>query len=141
MSAWSVEEIERLLLEVNPPWDGKRPPYGETDPRFDVEAARRVLENLEREPVLTQGDSDTLFVELRMACEYVERIQPLLKAAPALLSILKIARAWQATRERVKETRLLLDDPARMESVVAALSTNLEQASKELDDALREVER
>ncbi len=80
-----ISEVEPL---IDPPWDGKRPPYGETDPRFDLKTARAVLEALESEAP-SQENCDTLFVELRMACEYVARIQPVLRAVPQLIQAVK----------------------------------------------------
>lgn len=56
----------------------KRPPYGETEAPFCVSMARAVLENLEHEP-LNQTNYDMLYVELRLACD---ALQKLLEADP-----------------------------------------------------------
>ena len=53
-----------------------RPPDGDTDPTFNVSMARILLENVEKEPH-TQAISDSLFVELRLACDLIEKLMPL----------------------------------------------------------------
>lgn len=79
-----LAELQRLVAKLDPPWDGKRPPYGETAPKFDLETARAVLKRLEYNP--HTDDSDTLFVELRMACDWIEEHKPIIDAARALSS-------------------------------------------------------
>lgn len=51
-----------------------RPPYGETGAPFVLESARALLANTEHEPP-DQTNSDALWVELRLACDEVERLQ------------------------------------------------------------------
>ncbi len=51
-----------------------RPPYGDTEGLFELEGARAMLANVEHEPH-DQMISDSLWVELRLACDEVERLQ------------------------------------------------------------------
>jgi hypothetical protein len=98
--------IAELQAALPVPWDGKRPPYGETDPRFDLDSARSVLSSLEHAP-LSQDNSDTLFVELRMACRHVDRIAPIANAAAVLLEIAAAALAkeeWGRSAAKVRHT-------------------------------------
>lgn len=81
-----LAELQRLVAKLDPPWNGKRPPYGETDPKFDLEAARAVLKRLEYNP--HTDDSDTLFVELRMACDWIEEHKPIIDVARAVAQTL-----------------------------------------------------
>ena len=53
----------------------KRPPYGETGAPFDLDSARRLLARVEHRPP-DQVTEDRLWVELRQACDEVERLRP-----------------------------------------------------------------
>lgn len=54
-----------------PPEPRTRPPYGETGAPFVLESARALLANTEHEP-RDQVNGDSLWVELRLACDEVE---------------------------------------------------------------------
>ena len=53
-----------------------RTPYGalSSEPEFDLAQARIVLANLEHEPA-NQANEDTLWVELRLACDAYEELE------------------------------------------------------------------
>lgn len=57
-----------------------RPPYGETGAPFVLKSARALLENTEHEP-LDQMNSDSLWIELRLACDEVDRLRAGLREA------------------------------------------------------------
>jgi hypothetical protein len=122
-----IDELEKL---IEPPWDGKRPPYGETDPKFDLESARATLTALEHEPA-SQANSDTLFVELRLACEYVAKIQPLLDAVPVLLDFARAALKLHAQIPKARDVMTRWHDDYRSGLSETAL----------LDEALKENSR
>jgi hypothetical protein len=133
-------KLSDLSPLIDPPWDGKRQPYGDTDPCFDIETARVVLANLEHAE-LSQGTSDTLFVELRMACAHVERVQPLLAAAPALIECVRTELEMDAAGKRAAKVRFawsrahgdpaetpMLDEVARAERLYFAAKAAHEAA-------------
>jgi hypothetical protein len=62
----------------------RRPPYGETRATFDLAAARATLARTEHEPP-TQENDDALWLELRLACDEVDRLRGILDRAHHLV--------------------------------------------------------
>src|SRR5882757_7257242 len=125
LTAERLAEIEALARHALNECDGKRPPYGETEARFYVDSARSVLANLEHASP-TQETSDTLFVELRCACDEVDTLRHAVYAVPGLIA----------------EVRQLRDD---LDHATCADGDHLSKASRRMvetvmsdRDALRE---
>lgn len=85
LSAERLREIRALAIDALNEPTGVRPPYGETGARFYVDSARTVLANLEHEEP-SQANMDTLFVELRCACDEVDLLRKAVATVPELLA-------------------------------------------------------
>ena len=98
-----LQEIEALVVDALNEPTGKRPPYGDTSGRFDLDTASSILENLEHAP-LSQEAEDTLFVELRMACAEVKLLRCAVATVPELLAEVVRLRAECERLRREVET-------------------------------------
>lgn len=150
MTPERLAEIERLCVDVlNDPTD-RRPPYGDTSGRFYLESGRAVVANLEHAEC-SQQNQDTLFVELRMACDEVRLLRSARGAAPELLAEVRRLQGVVdrlANNERdLAETNLVLGqqdrDLERQRARISALETGLREACDRLAVATSalEVER
>lgn len=93
-------EIEALIVDALNEPTGKRPPYGDTSGRIDVEMARAMLENLEHEDV-SRDAQDSLFVELRMACNEIDQLCASVRASALTLDAARQLHAMRAELERI----------------------------------------
>lgn len=91
--------LKQLRAALPEAWDGKRPPYGDTDPQFDLADARSLLAEVEHETAPTQDTSDALFVHLRMACIEIEKRQPIIDGAARLIALAEAVARWRDARE------------------------------------------
>lgn len=89
ITADRLNEIKRLYAEARNEPPGNRPLYGDTSGRFYLASGRRIVQNMEHAGT-SQENQDTLFVELRMACNEVEILQTATGCIPELTEEIKL---------------------------------------------------